>query len=1104
MRPTDIHLAMLLAFCVAAGSLAAADGAKLPAPGSTTSDGFTVSAQWHAHYTFTDVFHGKYLTPDLLLNNPRLRRGDPFDTSTTTTEDAYVTEEVNKQTGQHRAVIRSGEWHWQYRFKDPTGSVDHKASGGFRFPEVSHSWDGTTREPMVYFQVVPADPANIEELRKAGITPFAEALTCRTLFETKNLTYREKKDDLSATPPWRSHPGSNWHSELIIIRTAQKLEAEIKPADGFKDWVPTMNGALYFNVRMVEPPDLAVPWTIKLNKTSNLPGVCCNADITDFPETNAKWQYLIKKDSYDLIFDFRKYDGKKDRVFMPVEGPWQVLKTKEPVTSFGFIVDCLDYGAYGQVQATAQFEGQPITAIYKETGEPFVRIPYATNKNDDYRIAQAANIPDSNTWSHLYDGDAKMDLDSVPPGRGTCKGDGLTVFEEYRGFFVRESFDPYAPDVHRRLTPSRKDVFIFMSDDAAHDLVRYLADFQAASGLDVHFVGDDLRDEFVDPQTRVVNFNHGDIGHDQHAIQLINYPFTDENGILGVCDPGLGPPRNVHMVYIDVDEINDNVRREGAKFRDYLKQVVLHELGHAVGIEHHGSSDRYFDPKYGRVAREGGQHSGDMDCAMRYVGAEFYLHNSWLGEPHPKPMPYNNKREHLGLNFCDSKTGTGINARNVEGPKIEVWYCGNATVGNCKGQIVVNDHCDGSGSGGDSKDRGSGGAGLPAAASPPDDAPEKAARRTQSDAHVSARLSAGGMARRELIPGEALVLDLKLTGHPNASLSLGATGKPWPKQILFKTLDASGKLVPLQANARPVGKPTLTDYRNAKDGAAPQVKPAPEQIKIAPENLCRVAFAIDGSETAKLPGGELRVFATLEGKSLVSGSVTIKSRKLEELSAEERARADIIRTLSGARLDYADENFGAAERRAREALAKEPKNVAAHLILARSLEKQNKLREAYDAYGKALENTPPPRDPKVGEPPLEIIFALDDLREKLGIQLEPPPEAAAGPFTAHALFAETGGNTFNAPFSVKSDRLVFEWQLANAGDDPIGARWIAADTSGVAPPDHLIATSKSDPRKAEGRFTLKSPTAGFPPGHYRVEIWQSGKEIYREAFEISR
>ena len=48
----------------------------------------------------------------------------------------------------------------------------------------------------------------------------------------------------------------------------------------------------------------------------------------------------------------------------------------------------------------------------------------------------------------------------------------------------------------------------------------------------------------------------------------------------------------------------------------------------------------------------------------------------------------------------------------------------------------------------------------------------------------------------------------------------------------------------------------------------------------------------------------------------------------------------------------------------------------------------------------------------------------------------------------------------------------------------------------------LVATTKSEGDKREGEFSLKKPTAGFPAGQHRVEIWQAGKMIYSEKFEI--
>jgi hypothetical protein len=62
-----------------------------------------------------------------------------------------------------------------------------------------------------------------------------------------------------------------------------------------------------------------------------------------------------------------------------------------------------------------------------------------------------------------------------------------------------------------------------------------------------------------------------------------------------------------------------------------------------------------------------------------------------------------------------------------------------------------------------------------------------------------------------------------------------------------------------------------------------------------------------------------------------------------------------------------------------------------------------------------------------------------------------------------------------------------------ASSDPVEIRWIAADTGGVAPKDHVISSSKFEAGKTEGQFTLSKPTNGFPVGKYRIELRQADK-----------
>lgn len=110
--------------------------------------------------------------------------------------------------------------------------------------------------------------------------------------------------------------------------------------------------------------------------------------------------------------------------------------------------------------------------------------------------------------------------------------------------------------------------------------------------------------------------------------------------------------------------------------------------------------------------------------------------------------------------------------------------------------------------------------------------------------------------------------------------------------------------------------------------------------------------------------------------------------------------------------------------------------------------------------------------------------------------------AAADPFSRHDLVGETANGETKAPFPAGVSAVHFRWEKkGGASPDPLEVRWIAENVRG-AEKNHLIVTSKSDASKSEGEFMLKKPTAGFPPGQYRIEIWQTGKMIYSEKFEI--
>lgn len=110
--------------------------------------------------------------------------------------------------------------------------------------------------------------------------------------------------------------------------------------------------------------------------------------------------------------------------------------------------------------------------------------------------------------------------------------------------------------------------------------------------------------------------------------------------------------------------------------------------------------------------------------------------------------------------------------------------------------------------------------------------------------------------------------------------------------------------------------------------------------------------------------------------------------------------------------------------------------------------------------------------------------------------------AAADPLAKQDLTGETPTGEVRPTLPTTVKALHFHWEKkADSPEDQLEIRWIAVDVKNVEK-DHVITTTKSGPGKTNGQFSLSAPTNGFPPGQYRVEIWQTGKMIYTEKFEV--
>ena len=305
---------------------------------------------------------------------------------------------------------------------------------------------------------------------------------------------------------------------------------------------------------------------------------------------------------------------------------------------------------------------------------------------------------------------ARADDDNAPVGDGTL-GDGLTLYEEYRGWVEDGK--------HIEGDPKTKDFFIQLKK--AGVALLGIAKFQRLTGLNVHY--NFTEKEF--PASRIINANRDRGPH-----------VTDQHGVIvqiKKMQPGVsravGGPGNPKMI-TSVDLMSD-VASFGA---NYVAITVAHELGHCVNLWHHGDVDQkviwavvggklYEGRSDGTVSgeifvvneeldditpviidqaleiqaqpapanrlkvqmgRDQGQHSGSDNCIMRYDDSQTFVYRA-------RPdFRFGDFSEPVGNELCTTAEGSGVNDkdRDTKQPRYGPALSGR---GDCIHQILVTD-----------------------------------------------------------------------------------------------------------------------------------------------------------------------------------------------------------------------------------------------------------------------------------------------------------------------------------------------------------------------------------------------------------------------------
>lgn len=513
---------------------------------------------------------------------------------------------------------------------------------------------------------------------------------------------------------------AEYGAELTMVQPADAVEATVEPLGNYPGWIPAgklespdwPGNELRLRVRVHKKGDPNLPrrasLAFDLVNVSRNKGVCMN-----WPQGAPEAEGL-------------RFRGEDYGPGSPVRVSGRLhADTTEPVESVELVIGSYDYGAWGTLRVSGKdAKGRPVAVSVLGKASPDLDIPRDENGN---RIADAweAKVGATGTPA-AYDGETD------PEGRPDAPGDGLSAYEEYRGFRVQGA--------HVTGDLSRKDLFV-CDDTTGHVGGAGLDRFEAASGLRLHRV---RREELG--ELRIINGNGRGETHlvFQHGILLMDGPpGSDPEAVAGTTSGRFGPPVLTHHIQLPQGGNADNP--DGAA-------DVAHELGHAVGLRHHGDQEfeakgwgwklmedgawRLFEQdlavstdskgnqrvawqgngvpvsvffesdlrllKHGEALPKhfvwdephqgwllylggpGSQFSGDQRCFMRYADKQAYKGLAAPGTVRYIPDPGQWKPRDR---FCDGPRGTGVNAPDhTPQPRY-----GNAAVGDCRHQIVVSD-----------------------------------------------------------------------------------------------------------------------------------------------------------------------------------------------------------------------------------------------------------------------------------------------------------------------------------------------------------------------------------------------------------------------------
>lgn len=445
-------------------------------------------------------------------------------------DNAGVYRSTGGQDGCNVAVMSPGETRRFYLFNQ-SGTAKGRCGKDSATVSLDKSDDANNRD--VYVTIERKEKGATLEFSAVSPLPSSDSCDCcismcaSQVFHPWPNTFEFSEEELtklgsvSKAVTLSMKPEENQCTGRAVARLNAKLdppdeEMTFLPAETYESWIPAPLPERMPGIQ-VTPAGTKLRVTVKIQPKKGTGEV--REDIIHFSLQDVT-RHKGNTGNYpgsgaekdDLRFSADQDEG------IIVDGPMSA-HTSEKVSEATVQIEALDTAAYGKLTAKAQ--KLDLKAIYKPTNTYALAIP---RDDDNNKIADA--------WERQVGQAANPQEDRDPaPGQGR-PGDGLTVFDEYRGLVV---LDPGGNKVHRRFDPRVRELVVVDSGNI-FDAGLWLS----ASGVQAVKVDESMIAGGGDPEeSRVVNFNlSGE--KKKYAVRVMTMPGNDDPDDPGKTNPSTG------------------------------------------------------------------------------------------------------------------------------------------------------------------------------------------------------------------------------------------------------------------------------------------------------------------------------------------------------------------------------------------------------------------------------------------------------------------------------------------------------------------------------------------------------------------------------------